>query len=80
MGKKAKLWHVWARRMREDGASLQEIADTFGKSIGTAHYAIDPHGRSKGLERVNRSAMRRRLEADPVFKDQAWVSWLSNSP
>ena len=80
MCKKAKLWHIWARKLREDGATLQQIADIFGKSVGTVHYVIDPDGRAKGLERVNRSALRRRLASDPVFKDQAWVSWLAESP
>jgi hypothetical protein len=80
MAKTKKLWQHWAKRMRREGCGIQEIADTFGKSVAAVHYHVHPNGKDKPLEGAKRRYYLKKLMSDPSLAGQEWVSWLSESP
>jgi hypothetical protein len=75
-----KLWKVWARRLRDNGATLQEIADTFGKSVSTVHYAIYPASYKKKQDAMRHRYYRNKLLSDPHLAGRQWIEWISESP
>lgn len=64
-----------AKRLRDDGNSIRQIANKLGVGKETARCWVNPQAREKNIIKS-----RRRREENPEYYRKAWNQWEQNNP